>query len=44
MSADQGLPVTGVSAAAVGVVGALLLALGALFVTMAQWGTRLRRR
>ncbi|MEV7226630.1 MULTISPECIES: hypothetical protein [Polymorphospora] len=44
MSANQELPLTGASAAAVGVLGAITLAVGALLVTVAQWGAKARRR
>ncbi|MBY8872362.1 LPXTG cell wall anchor domain-containing protein [Micromonospora sp. PLK6-60] len=44
MSANQELPLTGASTAAVGVIGAIALSIGALLVTAAQWGARTRRR
>ncbi|WP_165942749.1 hypothetical protein [Micromonospora sp. KC721] len=44
MSSSQELPLTGASTAAVGAVGALALGLGAVLVTVAQWGAKLRRR
>ncbi|TDC79863.1 LPXTG cell wall anchor domain-containing protein [Micromonospora sp. KC606] len=43
MSSSQELPLTGASTAAVGVIGALALGLGALLVTVAQWGAKVRR-
>ncbi|MFX0593877.1 hypothetical protein [Melissospora conviva] len=42
MSASQDLPVTGAPAAAVGLIGALSLAIGAVLVAVAQWGAKLR--
>ncbi|MFF5178672.1 hypothetical protein ACFY2Q_11700 [Micromonospora sp. NPDC000316] len=44
MSANQDLPLTGASTAAVGVIGAIALGLGALLVTVAQWGAKVRTR
>ncbi|MFU8851561.1 hypothetical protein ACNAW0_11345 [Micromonospora sp. SL1-18] len=44
MSANQELPVTGAPAAAVGLIGAIVLGLGALLVTVAQWGAKARHR
>lgn len=44
MSASQDLPVTGAPTAAVGLIGTLALGIGALLVTVAQWGAKARRR
>jgi len=44
MSASQDLPVTGAPAAAVGLVGAISLAIGTVLVAVAGWGAKLRRR
>jgi hypothetical protein len=44
MSANQELPVTGAPTAAIGLIGALVVGIGALLVTVAQWGARTRRR
>ncbi|GGM13217.1 MULTISPECIES: LPXTG cell wall anchor domain-containing protein [Micromonospora] len=44
MSANQDLPLTGASTAAAGLLGALLLGVGALLVTVAKWGAKTRRR
>ncbi|WP_165521771.1 hypothetical protein [Micromonospora zingiberis] len=44
MSANQDLPLTGASTAAVGLVGSILLGLGALLVTVANWGAKTRRK
>ena len=44
MSANQDLPVTGASTAAVGAIGAIILGLGALLVTVARWGAKVRTR
>ncbi|MFY1699031.1 hypothetical protein O7623_10200 [Solwaraspora sp. WMMD791] len=44
MSASQDLPVTGAPAAALGLIGALSLAIGTALVTVARWGAALRRR
>ncbi|BCJ59984.1 hypothetical protein [Micromonospora endophytica] len=44
MTAHQDLPLTGASTAAVGLVGSILLGLGALLVTVARWGAKTRRK
>ncbi|MER5458259.1 MULTISPECIES: hypothetical protein [Micromonospora] len=44
MSANQDLPLTGASTATVGLLGSILLGLGALLVTAAKWGAKARRK
>ncbi len=44
MSASQDLPVTGAPAAAMGMIGAVVLSIGAALVAAAQWGARARDR
>jgi hypothetical protein len=43
MSASQDLPLTGVPAATIGVLGGAALAVGAMLVAASRFGARLRR-